>query len=169
MEIRPLRTSELEQAWELDRDAFHAKPSGRERFLRLDPARAIGAFEGERLIALCFTHPLAQHFGGRAVPMGGLASVAVVPDRRGEGLATRVCREALQAMRARGEAISTLYPASTQLYRALGWEVAGLYAWHKLELGTLHSLRDPAREAVRPASLAELPGDRKSTRLNSSH
>ncbi|MGH7336847.1 MAG: GNAT family N-acetyltransferase, partial [Myxococcota bacterium] len=156
MEIRSLRAPELEQAWELDRDAFHVKPAGREGFVRLDPARAIGTFEGERLIALCFTHPLAQHFGGRAVPMGGLASVAVVPDRRGEGLATRVCRESLHAMRARGEVISTLYPASTGLYRKLGWEVAGFYVWHKLAPGALHALPAPERKAVRPASLAVL-------------
>ncbi len=156
MEIRPLRASELERAWELDRDAFHVRSQQRESFLGRDPARAIAAFEGERLLAQAFTHPLAQHFGGRAVPMGGLASVAVVPDRRGEGLATRVCAGSLRAMRARGEVISTLYPATTRLYRTLGWEVAGFYAWHKLLPDALHSLPAPSRKALRTASPEDL-------------
>ena len=157
MEIRPLRASEMDAFWEINRDAFHANPAHREGFLRRhDPARVIGAFAGERLLATSATLPLAQHFGGRAVPMGGLSAVAVVPDRRGERLATRVCRGSLLAMRARGEVISTLYPASTRLYRELGWEIAGFYAWHKLAPSTLHALPGTERKAVRPATPADL-------------
>lgn len=156
MEIRALRPSELEQAWELDRDAFHAPAWRRELFLRLDPARVIGAFEGGRLCAMAAAHPLAQYFGGRPVPMGGLASVAVAPDRRGGGLAKQVCAAALRAMRERGEAISSLYPATTSLYRALGWEVAGLYVWHKVAPAALRALPAPARRSLRPASLEEI-------------
>src|SRR5512145_2863844 len=104
MEIRALRPSELEPAWELDRDAFHVPDYRRPLFERtFDPARAIGAFEGGRLLALAGTYGMAQYFGGRAVPMGGLASVSVVPDRRGEGLAKQVCSASLRAMRERGE------------------------------------------------------------------
>jgi predicted acetyltransferase len=157
VEIRALRPSELEQAWELDRDAFHAPIERREAFLRIDPLRATGAFDGARLVAMTYTHGFGQFFGGRAVPMGGLASVAVVPDRRGEGLAKQVCTAALRAMRERGEAISSLYPATTSLYRGLGWEVAGHYTWSKLAPTALHALPEPARRALRPASVAELP------------
>jgi predicted acetyltransferase len=158
MEIRALRPSELEQAWELDRDAFHAPEQRRELFFRsVDPARVVGAFERGRLLAMAGTYGMAQYFGGRAVPMGGLASVAVVPDRRGDGLAKQVCSASLSAMRERGEVISSLYPATTRLYRALGWEVAGLYQWQKLVPTALHALPEPSRRALRPASLAELP------------
>ena len=157
MEIRALRPPELEQAWELDRDAFHAPAARRELFLRsVDPARAFGAFDGGRLCAMAAAHAMAQLFGGRAVPMGGLASVAVAPDRRGQGLAKQVCAAALRAMRERGERISTLYPATTSLYRALGWEVAGLYVWHKLVPSALRALPAPARRSLRPVSLEEL-------------
>jgi predicted acetyltransferase len=158
MEIRALRPSELEQAWELDRDAFHVPEHRRELFERMfDPARAIGAVDGGRVCAMAGTYGMAQYFGGRAVPMGGLASVSVVPDRRGEGLAKQVCTAALRAMRERGEVISSLYPATTSLYRALGWEVAGLFTWQKLVPTALHALPAPSRKALRPASLAELP------------
>ena len=155
MEIRALRPSELEQAWELDRDAFHVPSERREALLRRDPARMLGAFDGARLIAMTHTYEMAQYFGGRAVPMGGLASVAVVPDRRGEGLGRQVCTAALRAMRERGQVISSLYPATPGLYRGLGWELGGTYVWSKLVPTALHSLPAPARRALRPASLAE--------------
>ena len=158
MEIRALRPSELEQAWDLDRDAFHVPDTRRALFERMfDPARAIGAVEGGRLLALAGTYGMAQYFGGRAVPMGGLASVSVAPHRRGEGLAKQVCSASLRAMRERGEVISSLYPATTSLYRALGWEVAGLYVWQKLVPTALHALPAPSRKALRPASLEEMP------------
>jgi predicted acetyltransferase len=157
VEIRVVLPSELEQAWELDRESFHVPASRRELFLRTaEAARLLGAFEGGRLCAMTGTWAMAQYFGGRAVPMGGLASVAVVADRRGEGLAKHVCSAALRAMRERGEVISSLYPATTSLYRSLGWELAGHYVWHKLAPTALHGLPAPARKALRPASLAEL-------------
>jgi predicted acetyltransferase len=157
MEIRVLRASELEQAWELDRDAFHVPGERREALLRRDPARMLGAFDGARLVAMTHTHAMAQYFGGRAVPMGGLASVAVVPDRRGEGIGKQVCTAALRAMRERREVISSLYPATPGLYRGMGWELGGFYVWSKLAPTSLHSLPAPARKALRPASVAELP------------
>lgn len=157
MEIRALRPSELEQAWELDRDAFNLPDFRRALFEHtFDPARVIGAVEKGRLCAMAGTYGMAQYFGGRAVPMGGLASVAVFPDRRGEGLAKHVCTASLRAMRERGEVISSLYPATTSLYRALGWEVAGLYLWQKLVPTVLHALPQPGRKALRPAPLEDL-------------
>ncbi len=149
--------SEHEQAWELDRDSFHVPLSRRELFLRnAEALRLIGAFERGRLCAMTGIWGMAQYFGGRAVPMGGLASVAVVPDRRGEGLAKQVCNASLRVMRESGEVISSLYPATTSLYRGLGWELGGHYVWHKLAPTALHSLPAPAHKALRPASLAEL-------------
>jgi predicted acetyltransferase len=157
VEIRALRASEMERAWELDRDAFHVPEERREGMLRRDPTRMVGAFDGARLVAMAHAHGMEQFFGGRAVPMGGLASVVVVPDRRGDGLGKQVCTAALRAMRERGEAISSLYPATTGLYRGLGWELGGTYTWSKLVPTALHSLPAPERRALRPASVDELP------------
>ena len=158
MEIRALRPSELEQAWELERDAFQPPEARRAVFLRIsDPARFVGAFESGRLLAVAGAHALGQYFGGRAVPTAALASVSVVPDRRGEGLARQVVAALLPLLRERGEAISTLYPATTSLYRGLGWEVGGLFCWSKLQPASLHALPAPARGSLRRASLDELP------------
>ncbi|MDH3210914.1 MAG: GNAT family N-acetyltransferase [Myxococcales bacterium] len=150
MEIRSLREDELEQAWELDRYSFNAPAQHRDRFLRWDPSRLVGAFDGGRLVAMTGAHELGQFFGGRSVPMGGLASVAVSPDRRGQGVAGRVIVAVLKAMLERGQVISTLFPATTSLYRSLGWEVAGTYLWRRIAPRVLRSIAAPEGGRVRP-------------------
>jgi predicted acetyltransferase len=155
VEIRSLRDGELEQAWELDRYAFNAPAEHRERFLRWDPARLVGAFDGGRLVAMTGVLGFGQFFGGRSVPMGGLSSVAVAPDRRGRGLAKEVIRAALHAMRERGEVISSLYPATTALYRGLGWEVAGTTLVRRVAPGALQSLPAPEGVRLRPGAAAD--------------
>lgn len=156
MEIRALRSAELEAAWEIDRDAFHTPAASRERFLRLvDPARTMGAFDGARLVGLTGSLALGQLFGGRSVRMGGLSSVAVVPEWRGRGVASRLIEASLRAMHEWGDAISTLFPATISLYRAHDWEVAGGFCWRSLDPRTLGALPRPASGRVRPAALEE--------------
>lgn len=156
MQIRPLRDPELPAAFELDVDAFHHPESGRAAFLRfVDPARVIGAFDGDRLVAMTVALPFGQFFGGRAVPMGGVAAVAVVPDFRGRGLGKQVTRACIDAMRERGEAISSLFPGTTSLYRSLGWEIAGSYLIRKLVPRLLRGLPRASGGRVRPATAAD--------------
>jgi predicted acetyltransferase len=69
--------------------------------------------------------PMGQWFGGNAVPMLGIAGVAVAPEARGHGVALSLMRETLSEARARGIALSTLYPATLTLYRLAGYELAG--------------------------------------------
>ncbi len=151
MELRTLRKDDLEQAWELDRDAFHVPAEHRDRFLAFtDPERHLGFFDAGRLVALTGMHAFGQFFGGRAVPMGGLCSVSVAPDRRGQGLARRLVSAAIQVMHERRESISSLFPATTRLYRDLGWEVAGSTLWRKVLPRRLLSLPRPETGRVRP-------------------
>lgn len=157
MEIRPLTAAELEAAWALDREAFHSPESQREAFLAAhDPARMHGAFEARRLLGLVHVHGLGQFFGGRSVPMGGVASVAVAPEARGRGLAKALLRAALGAMRERGEAISTLFPATTRLYRACGWELAGASVVRQVAPAELAGLPRPGGGCVRRVGRDEL-------------
>jgi predicted acetyltransferase len=73
--------------------------------------------------------------------MGGVRAVAVRPELRGRGHASRAVRAVLEAMRARGEALSALYPATVRPYRRLGWEIAGTLFY-----------RDVPARALPPAS-----------------
>jgi len=156
MEIRTLRPGDLEQAWKLDQESFHEPEENRRRFLEWqDPARFVGAFDEGELVALSGVHEFGQFFGGRSVPMGGITSVSVAPHRRGEGLGPRVVLACLDAMRERGQAISALFPATTLVYRRLGWELAGATVWRTIEPRVLMDLPRSKDVAVRRARASD--------------
>lgn len=81
--------------------------------------------EGERVLGGLIVIPQGQFFGGRSVPSLGLAGVAVGPDARGAGVATRLVIDTLREARQNGFALSSLYPATVQLYRRAGYARAG--------------------------------------------
>jgi predicted acetyltransferase len=80
---------------------------------------------GERVQAGLLEIPMGQWFGGQSVATLGVAGVAVVPEARGQGLASRLLLDTLRNARKRGIALSTLYPATLKLYRDAGYELAG--------------------------------------------
>lgn len=87
--------------------------------------------------------PMGQWFGLRSVPMLGLAGVAVAPEARGQRVAWRMVTHALRAARERGFALSTLYPATLTLYRACGYELAGVRMRYGAELRDLPVEKSP--------------------------
>jgi predicted acetyltransferase len=104
------------------------------------------------------TRDYLQYFGGRPVPMGGLASVAVDPYARGRGVATALLDRALVGLREAGQCVSALYPSAPPLYRGRGWEQTGSYERMILPLALLAALPKPAaHRTTRPARPADLP------------
>ena len=105
--------------------------------------------------------PYGQLFGGRSVPMAGIASVAVEPWARGRGVALALLDRALDAAHEAGQVVSALYPTVPPLYRARGWERAGVLEDVSLTPAALASApRQPSAE-LRPAGpddLADLHG-----------
>jgi len=69
--------------------------------------------------------PMGQWFGGRNIPMTGIAMVCVAPQHRAGGIATDLMRAALKEMHAGGVALSALYASTVPLYRRVGYEAAG--------------------------------------------
>lgn len=94
--------------------------TGRERLRALTDAR--GAY-----LAGLSAIPMGQFFGGRRVPMLGIAGVAVPPEGRGKGAALELMRAVVREAAATGFPISTLYPATQWLYRRCGYEQAGAF------------------------------------------
>jgi predicted acetyltransferase len=100
-------------------------------------------------------YPMGQWFGGRSVPMGGVAAVAVAPEHRATGVGGALMVDALRECARRGLPISTLYPATYPVYRRAGYECAGTH--------TLHRVRPAAIDArdrgppVRPMTEADVP------------
>ena len=68
---------------------------------------------------------MGQWFGGRSVPMTGVAAVGVAPEARGTGAALALMKSAMKELHERGIALSALYPATQALYRKAGYEQAG--------------------------------------------
>lgn len=66
-------------------------------------------------------------FGGRAVPCQHIGGVGVSPEHRGGGVASTLMAEAVAHGSHEGSGLSLLFPATTRLYRGLGWEHAGAY------------------------------------------
>ena len=80
---------------------------------------------GGRLCGGLLEIPMGQFFGGKSVSTLGVAGVGIVPEERGRGVATHLMTSMLREARARGFALSTLYPATVSLYRRAGYERAG--------------------------------------------
>jgi predicted acetyltransferase len=95
-------------------------------------AGTLCAFDDKRgVVGTATAVPFQQWFGGSKVACSGIASVAVLPEHRGSGIARAVMAELLRASRGAGEALSVLYPANSALYRKLGYEYAGVRSLHR--------------------------------------
>jgi predicted acetyltransferase len=104
--------------------------------------RLIGAYRDRRLVGMLNLLGFGQWFGSKALPMGGVASVVVVPEERGLGIAPRMLTYALELMAERGEVISTLGPATSWVYRKCGWEHGGLYGVASVRTSELAALTE---------------------------
>lgn len=115
---------------------------------------------GSKLVGTLNVLPLRQWFGGRALPMGGVAGVAVAPEVRGQGLAKRLMSDALVAMRDRGEVISALYPTTSSLYRSMGYEFGGRWELTTVDVRDLATIsRGSSAPRSRPLVEALKPGE----------
>lgn len=81
--------------------------------------------------------PMAQYFGGRSVPMLGIAGVGTAPEARGRGIARRMMQQEMREAARDGFPISVLYPSTQALYRQAGYEQAGHHLLAKVPLATI--------------------------------
>jgi predicted acetyltransferase len=78
--------------------------------------------------------PMGHWFGGRPVSCVGVTGVAVAPEHRSRGIAAELMRAALEESRREGVALSSLYPATSPVYRAAGYETAGSWTVYRLTI-----------------------------------
>lgn len=123
-EARPIRTDEAETFLGLLCDVFGLDYQRAHRVFFAEPMfdlqRKWAYFENGRMLSILTTVPL--EFGwGRAI---GIAGVATVIERRGEGLASRLLDKVLKASERAGETGALLFARETELYARSGFEVA---------------------------------------------
>jgi predicted acetyltransferase len=104
--------------------------------------------------------PMAKHFGGRPVPLVGIAGVAVGPESRGRGYAAAMMAAALREMAAPDDgtepaALSGLYASTQTLYRKFGYEQAGHNCTVRLRLAEIDV--DDHGGSVEPLTDADTP------------
>lgn len=96
---------------------------------------------GKEIAGGCALLPMGQFFGGRSVPMMGVAAVGIAPEHRGQRTATMLMQAVLKEMRAKRWPLSGLYPATLSLYRRAGYEQAGVR----------YEIRIPAKTMIFPS------------------
>ncbi len=127
--IEPVRDFEEAIRWaEISSEALGFDlPDAEELLSRYDLADLRVARTGGELAGGAFFLPMAQYFGGRAVPMSGVHAVGIAAEHRGRGVGGALMREAMLELAERGVPISCLYPATQPIYRAAGFEQAGTW------------------------------------------
>jgi predicted acetyltransferase len=145
--VREVDPADHRAAWRLNQFAF---ATTYDYGVRYDRERAgvtlLGAYGDGELVGVSWLRSYHQWYAGRAVPMCGLASVAVAPEVRGGGVARALLAGAIRRAREDGAAVSVLYPTVPHVYRSCGWEVAGAYTTVELPTAALATV--PAGAAL---------------------
>jgi predicted acetyltransferase len=108
---------------------------------------------------------MRQCWHGRWQPMAGVASVMVAPEDRGRGTGRALMTAMLELIASRGYQISVLYPATSAIYRSVGWEIAGVENQVRFPARSLRALTGPDPVLTSPA---EAPRAVRSSAVRSS-
>ncbi|MCU1498721.1 MAG: acetyltransferase involved in intracellular survival and related acetyltransferase-like protein [Acidimicrobiales bacterium] len=156
--LRFATTDDLDAIWDLFKLGFGGKDADRQRWMSaFDPERALVAeAPGGQVAAASHIRTFRQWFGGRAVPLAGYSPVAVAPEHRGRGLGRAITAGHFADLRDRGEVIAGLYPASVQLYRSVGFELAGSYVHRRIPAAHLAALQPGGEVTVRRGTLDDV-------------
>lgn len=114
---------------------------------------------GGRVVGAGRIRPFQQSWGGRPLPMGGVAGVYVDPAARGRGVASMLGRALVQRQSELGDVLSCLYPTAPGLYRGVGYEVGGAQTRFTYAADSLRALR-PVGPGVRVRAAAPSDADR---------
>lgn len=140
----PADEAELAELIDVQTVAFLGTPNADARARsveRTDPSDCRVLRRGGRVAAGLRILRLGQWFGGRRVPMAGVAAVGVAAEHRGGGAGSALVRATLADLHAAGFPLSVLYPATQPVYRRAGYEQAGAYLSYTLSTHDI-DLRD---------------------------
>ncbi|PTL83671.1 enhanced intracellular survival protein Eis [Vitiosangium sp. GDMCC 1.1324] len=111
--------------------------------------------QGGPVAATLIHFSMGQWFGGRRIPLVGIAGVGVAPARRGQGSGVRLMQACLQELRGQGVPLVGLYPSTQPLYRRVGFEQAGSRFEIRVRLSGLDFQERSL--SLRPVEASDLP------------
>ncbi len=144
-DYRTARKADWESLLELQKSFTYGNDTDTTPWLEaagLDNIRVLEA--SGTLGAMLIVIPMGQWFGGRSLPMAGIAGVTVAREARGKGAASTLMAAYMRELNATQVPISTLYPASVELYRRSGFELSGGCYRLSAPLRDLRGIGDPA-------------------------
>ena len=163
MTVRRAERGDLRPLAELWSHAFPGERTVAERVRQLEIGIPYGgietawvAEEDRRITGAFKAYRFTEYIAGTALPMLGLAAVAVTGSARRRGLGRRIVQEALRIGRDRGDVISVLYPFRPAFYHALGWGFAGELHVYRFRPEALPEYE--GHEHVRPATPQDRAG-----------
>ncbi len=126
VEIRQAREDEFDRVHFVLGYAFHSDRSP-ESAERMRHTREMGPttvlLEDGEIVACLRVYDLQMLINGAPVALGGISSVACLPEHRRRGYVGMLLRHALEKMREEGQPLSALYTPHPSLYRRYGWMV----------------------------------------------
>lgn len=134
----PMSRRDLPEVARLITLAFAGTMENSTRWVKENGPENIRVLRDGKSIPACLRRiEMGQFFGGRSVPLCGIAGVATAPEARGKGHARRMMEACVREMHDRGEAIGGLYASTQALYRQSGFEQAGHRCIVKLPVARL--------------------------------
>lgn len=149
MEIRDLALDDLDAALDVRSRSFGPLSSSDVDQWKAMVTRAVragrqlAAYEGGAVVATARINAFGQWWGGRQLPMAGIGSVVVAPERRGSGVGVALMEAVVARARSLGFTLSALYPATVAPYRRTGYELAGVRRVVDLSTDALRRLPGP--------------------------
>ena len=98
-----------------------------------EPDRAIGAFDGERLVGQAGAISFELTVPGGMLPTAGVTAVGVHPTHRRRGILRRMMQHQLEDVHRRGEPLAALWASEGVIYQRFGYGLATLRAGVKVE------------------------------------
>ncbi|MDG2382204.1 MAG: GNAT family N-acetyltransferase [Pirellulaceae bacterium] len=80
---------------------------------------------------------LAQWFGGKAIPMAGIALVCVPPEKRATGISRLMMSSLLNELYQDGTPLATLFASTQHAYRNVGFEQAGTWNQYEMDMSQI--------------------------------
>lgn len=134
-----MQPEDWEQVHHLRSSAFNGPRTPDPDFPRLETGLILVAKADGNIVATAAAADFDQVFSGQPVAMAGVTGVVVAPHLAGNGVAGGLVRRLLAGAVERKQPISCLYPSTSVVYRALGFESAGTWAEFDIPFQAVHT------------------------------